>query len=314
MAINFGAPLPSPYKPTATVTGNIPLVNRSGNTLNYLGTALPSTATYLPPPRNQAPSLVSTPPPFVPPTLPPVVRPPKLDFAAVQAQARKDAENAVNPYYTKRLNDFLAQQKAQREARQAEADTSIENLGDTLAETLKSNEIEQKRTEENVGQNIADITQAEDQFQTDAGQAFDANRLATARTAGGEGGLAAQEDEAAIAQRNTVEGRQAEQVKQQRQQQQLFKTRTFEDLGRSGELATKAKVKGEKAVKFDLDNFIKMQGFEEESTKGELEAQRLERVTQEAGNQAKLAYTRYLAGIADPAQLAAAAATYGGVF
>lgn len=273
--------------------------------------ALPTIAKAV---NNAAPIPSPTP---VAPALPPVIRPPKLDYAAVQSQARASAEGAVNPYYTKQLNDFLAQQSAQKQQKQTEYDTSIQNLQDQLKNTIEGNQISQTRTAEDVAQKQADINQGADQFQTDTGQAFDANRIAQARqlAAGGDiGGLDAQQQEGAQLQRNTAEKRQEQQFQQQRNAQELFKTRTFEDLARSGDLATQAEAKGEKAAQFDLNSYMQNAGFAEQNKRGELEAQRLQAVAAEQQNQAKLAYQRYLANIRDPAQLAMASQIYGGAF
>src|SRR5688572_10914726 len=59
---------------------------------------------------------------------PTYVRPPSLDIAATQAKARAEAEGAVNPFYTKQLNDFLAQQAAQRQRQQTAYDTAVKYL------------------------------------------------------------------------------------------------------------------------------------------------------------------------------------------
>lgn len=253
----------------------------------------------------------------LPPVVPPIVRPPKLDFAAVQAKARADAEGAVNPYYTKQLNDFLAQQAARRQQQQTQYETSVKNLEDQLSNTIAGNEITKGRTTEDVAQNVADINQSADIFQTDTGTAADANRIAQARElaqSGLTGGLGAQQAETAQTQRNTAEKRQEQEFQKNRTQQELFKTRTFEDLARSGELATKATEKGKTAAKFDLDAFIQGQGFEEQRTRSSLEADRLQAISREQGNRSKLAFNQYLANIRDPQQLLLASQIYGGAF
>lgn len=246
---------------------------------------------------------------------PAVVRPPTLDFAGLQAKARAEAEGAVNPYYTKQLNDFLAQQAAQRQQQQTLYETGVKNLEEELKQVQESNQLAAKRAAEDVAQNQADINQNADTFQTDTGVAADANRIAQARELsqrGLIGGLGAQQAEAAQAQRNTAEKRQEQEFQKNRDQQELFKTRTFEDLAKSGELAVKRTERGKEAAKFDLDSFIQNQTFSEQSKKSELEASRLQAVASEQQNRAKLAFNAYLANIRDPAQLLAASQVYGG--
>jgi hypothetical protein len=168
-----------------------------------------------------------------------------------------------------------------------------------------------------VAKNLDEINTTADEFQTDSGQATDAQRLEEGRAladSGLTGGLAAQQSETADTQRNTAEKRQVRDFQRKRTEQTLFKTRTFEDLSRSSELATEDKEKGVKRVQFDLDSFIKDQDLDKEAERTKLEAERLQAVGQEQTNQAKLAYARYLANIRDPAQLAAASQIYGGIF
>ena len=244
---------------------------------------------------------------------PPQVYAPKLDIAATQAKARAAAEGAVNPYYTKVLGDFLARQAAERARTQTQYETNTKNLDDNLANTLEGNEQTKTRTGEDVATNIAEVNQTADEFQTDSGQEFDQARLEIARQAS-TGGLGAQKTEGATKTRNTQEGRQVQKFEVAKQQQELFKTRTFEDLAKSSELAKTNTEKGKKQAKFDLDSYIESADFEEKAQRNSLEQDRLQAVAREQGNQGKLLFNQYLAGISNPAQLQAAVGTYGGSF
>lgn len=249
------------------------------------------------------------------PTLPAVVRPPTLNLASLQAKARADAQNAVNPYYTLQLNNFLAQQAAQRQQQQTIYDTGVKNLEDQLAQTQEANKTTGARTTEDVAQNQTQINQNADQFQTDTGQAADAARIAQAQqlAAGGlTGGIGAGQQEATTTQRNTAEKRQEQTFQQNRDAQELFKTRTFEDLARSGELAAGSTEKGKAAAKFDLDSFIQNQGFETTNKTSELENQRKQQTLEEEAKQQQIALQAYFNKITDPAQLIAARQMYGG--
>lgn len=243
----------------------------------------------------------------------PQVYAPKLDIAAVNAQARKAAEKAINPYYTKQLNEFLTQQGVVKQQRQTQYETDVKNLQDQLANTLQGNEITRGRTTQDVAQNLGDINTQADEFQTDVGQQFEQDRLNLARQVS-TGGLGQQTQETALSQQNVAEKRQEVKFQQARTQQELFKGRTMEDLLRSDELSKTAKVKGEKQVKFDLDNYIQSLGYQEQQTRNQLEQERLQRISGEAQTQAKLRFNQYLSRITNPAQLAAAVSTYGGAF
>jgi hypothetical protein len=250
-------------------------------------------------------------------TAPKPVYAPKLDIAGINSQARSAAENAVNPYYTKALNDYLEKEAFQRSIQEAQTKTNVKNLEDTFNQTLDQNATTQRRTGEDVGTNLAQVARAEDQFQTDSGQAFDAARIAEARRAsiaGTTGGTAAAGQESLQTKNATTEQRQEQQYQDQRDQQELFKNRTFEDIAKSNATATTSKEKGVSQANFDLDNFIKSQALDEKSARNDLEKSRLESIQSNQKSQASLLFSNWLAGITDPAKYLAAAQTYGGQF
>lgn len=239
---------------------------------------------------------------------------PKLDIAGLQAQARKSAENAVNPYYTKALSDYLEKEAFNRKTQEAQTQTNITNLEDSLKQTLEQNALTKERTGQDVATNEAQIARSEDQFQTDSGQAFDAARIAQARQAaisGTTGGTAGASQEALQTKNAVTEQRQVQQFKDQFDQQELFKNRSFEDIARSNAQATTNKEKGVKQAQFDLDSFIKSQAFAEKETRNSLEKSRLESIQANQQSQSALLFSNWLAGISDPAKYLAAVQTYG---
>lgn len=247
----------------------------------------------------------------------PQVYAPKLDIAAVNAQARQAAEGAVNPYYTKALNEFLAGQAQKRQQQQTQYDTNVKNLEDTLKQNLEQSQVTRGRTTEDVATNQAQINQTADQYQTDQGQQFTQDRLNQARqlaSAGLTGGLGAQQAQNATTARNTQEGRQEQQYQQQRDTQALFKGRTFEDLAKSDTQAQTSTEKGKTQEKFNLDTYIQNSQADEQNQRNSLEKARLQDIASNQQQQAKLAFQQYLAGIRDPRQLQAAVSTYGGAF
>lgn len=248
----------------------------------------------------------------------PAVYAPKLDFAAVNAQARAAAENAVNPYYTKALNDFLTQQAAQKQRVEAQTATNIKNIEDSLKQTQDANALTGARTAQDVASNQEQINIANDQNQVDTGTAFEDARIAQAKDLAQAGvlgsGAGNRATAAATANRNTAEGRQNAQFQEQRQQQELFKTRTFEDLAKSNELAGISATKGKEAAKFDLDTYIQNAQFDEQNQRNTLEAQRLASVQAEQQNQSRLLVNNFINSIADPAQRQAAVNAYSGAF
>lgn len=219
----------------------------------------------------------------VPPP-PPIPRP---DISGLQAQARQAAEGAVNPYYTKLLNDFLGEQVVKRTTQQQDYEMTVKQLEEAnalkqknleesskfkqktleevlgmnlrlyeqaLSQTLKENELTKGRTIEDVGTEKANINQAADVFQTQTGTEGNAQRIALARETaarGLTGGLGAQAQEAQTTQRNTAEKLQEEQFTQARVEKDLFQNRTLDDLMKSGELAKTTKAFKEEGARLD---------------------------------------------------------------
>lgn len=243
---------------------------------------------------------------------------PKLDVAAINAQARSAAENAVNPFYTKQLNEFLTQQGVLKQQHQTQTATDIQNLQDQLANTLQGNEVSRGRSIADETTNQANINTQNDRNQVDTGTQFEDQRLAAARGQATAGTLGTNAGNRATTlatdQRNLTEGRQNQDFQTQRDQQALLKGRSLEDLLRSDTLGTQSEAKGETQAKFDLDNYIQSLGYQEQQTRNSLEQERLQRVGQETQNQAKLGFNNYLSTIKNPAQYAAAVQTYGGAF
>lgn len=242
---------------------------------------------------------------------------PKLDVASLNAKARAQAESAVNPYYVKALNDFLAQQAAAKARTEQQYKTDVANIDTTLQNTLQENAINRERTAQDVSTNIADINNQTEQFQTDSGQQFEKDRLAQARQQAASGtlgtGAGNRQTAETNANRNTQEFRQEVKFQEARAQQQLFKGRTFADLTRADKQASQATDNKKKQAKFDLDTYMENQNFAEKNKRNELEQSRLSAVADESRNQSRLLYNQYLSGITDPAKYVAAVNTYGGV-
>lgn len=248
---------------------------------------------------------------------PPKVYAPALDFAGINARSRASAEQSVNPFYTKELERFLAEQAAHKQQAEALRNTTVSNLEEDLKNKIEGNAITQQRTGEDVATNLQNIATEQDQFQTDTGQQFAADRLQQSRdtaAAGLTGGLGAQQAEAAQSSRNTKEERVVAKSEQDKQQQQLFKARTFEDLARSNTLGTQATERGKKAADVDLADFITNQGFETEKTKLSLEQQRQEKVAANERAFRSSEVMKAVEAIANPAQRAAAYEQYAGYF
>jgi len=242
---------------------------------------------------------------------------PKLDIVGLQAQARTNAENSVNPYYQKALSDYLAKEAFNKSVQEQQTQTAITNYEDTLKNILEGNATTGERTTQDVAKNIGDINTKADQFQTDSGQAFDAARIAEAKraaVAGTTGGTAAAGQESLQTNNAITEQRQTDQFQEAKAQAELFKNRTFEDIAKSNAQATTSKEKNVKAAQFNLDTFLKNQQFDEQQTRNDLEKSRLGDIATNQQSQASLLYYDYLSKISDPLKYLAAVKTYGGAF
>lgn len=243
---------------------------------------------------------------------------PKIDLAAINAQARKAAEGNVNPYYTKALNDFLAEQASAKAQQQAQTKTNIQNAQDLLTQTTKANAVTGTRTTEDTAQKESDINQAADWRQTDQGGQYDIDRVAQAINEAKSGltgsGIAAGERGASQEKFNTTESRQATSDTENKAAAELTKARTFQDLATSNENATTGEAKAEKQANFDLTNFITGQDFALKTEKSSLEKSRLGDIATNTSAEAKLLLNQFIANIANPAQRLAAYQTYGSAF
>lgn len=243
---------------------------------------------------------------------------PPLNLSSIYTQAGNTAAANVNPYYTKQLNDFIAQQAQDLTTQQQQSSMNIANLQTQLQNTIQGNAITAGRNQEDTATKGQDIATAADQQNVDEGAAFDQARIAQAKQLASQGlttsGVGAQQVLGSETARNTTEARQAAQTTEAEQQNQLLSTRTLEDLGRSNDLATQSEGQGEQQANFDLNNYIANQGTQLSSEKDTLEGQRLAAVSAETTNQAKLLVNQFIQSISNPAQRQAAVNAYGNLF
>lgn len=269
-----------------------------------------------------------TPPPAAQPaavnvgyTPPPVAAPvyaPNLNLLNLYNQQAGAAGAAVNPYYTLQLQQFQAQQAADKATQQQQTQTNIQNLQTQLANTLQGNSITQARTAQDTLQNEQQAGIQADQTQQTQGTQFDQARIAQAKQLAGQGlttsGLGAGQVLGSETDRNTQEAQQAQANKQAFDQSELLKSRTFEDLARSGDLATKSESTGETQANFDLNNFIAQQGRDYTTTTQNLEKARLQDVAAKQTALSKLAVNNFIQSLSNPAQRLAAVQQYGSAF
>lgn len=242
---------------------------------------------------------------------------PTLNYAQINAQARKQAQAAVNPRYVKELQLFQQQQQLKRQQQQQQYQTNVADIERQLQQGLESSGIQRERTAEDTAQNLSEISNQADIFQTDSSQQFEQARqdLGDQAAASGLGpkGLGGQQVAQATQQQNTAEARQAQSFQRAKEQQNLFKNRTFEDLLRSDELAKTSATEGKKQAKFDIDSYLKNLNLETEQGTRSIETSRLSaQLGAESDARAKLVQN-FIQSIKNPAQRQAAYSAYGGL-
>lgn len=247
-----------------------------------------------------------------------IPRPAKIDIAGINARARAEAEAAVNPLYTKKLNDYLAKNALEKQRGQENYNTAVANIDEQVQNALKDSETNRTRTAEDTTANIDAVNLAQDQYQTDTGAVADESRLAMARDLARAGvagpGAGAQALDKASTDQNTQEVRAGQDAEAKKVTQNILKARTFDDLATADTRTTATGEKNKTSANVDLHRLMEDLTMEEGAQRTLLESQRYMDLFQNQSSQAKKLFNEYLTGISDPNVLAATASAYGGMF
>lgn len=227
----------------------------------------------------------------------------KYDITGAMNTARAQAGSQLNPYYQDQLNLFLKAEALKRGQEQTMNQMNVRNIEDSLNQQTQANATTRQRTAEDTGIARAATNTQEDQMQTDTGTAFDDARIEQARQLFVQGmttsGAGRQQIGRTQADRNTAEQRASEQFDLTRAAQDLFQTRTFEDLSTSDQLAQLTATKGKEKATFDLASFIANQDVYKETTTTAMEMERLKAIDQAAGNIYTTNLQNWISGIGD---------------
>lgn len=204
---------------------------------------------------------------------------PYFNTVANYNKARQQAEASVNPVYTKKINDFIARQQVELGRKQTDITTANTQIDQALQDALQQSGVNRTRTSEDTANNMANLANTEQNYQADTGQQFGQAIAALQGNVDKAGlttsGLGQQQVAGATQAQNTEEQRKSDSFNMERRNQQLFKTRTFEDLTRSDELKQRQTDFGKSQNKLDLDRYIEDQKYNEGLTRAQLETQRL---------------------------------------
>lgn len=235
------------------------------------------------------------------------------------ARAERTATAAVNPVYQDKLNNALAKFNQQRRHQKTVTKRGKEDLDIQQRQLMEDLETQRQRTSEDVEAQLAESRYQEALFQDVEGTQFDrANRQARTELAQAGltmSGLGQQQLAEMEAERNLESADRVRSFENERAAQELFRTRTFEDLdikGKRGEEATK---RAKKDLDIELDNFLKMVAFQEREFRWQNEQDRLAAIAQATTNAYNTEIRNWLSNLANegwrPQDIQAAYQTYG---
>lgn len=204
---------------------------------------------------------------------------PYYDIGAARAQASNTAASVVNPVYQDKINKFLAKAAEARTQKTTDINRGKEDLTTALTQSLEDTATNRTRTSQDVASKIGETNYQEGQFQNADAAQFDATnrdaRVGLADAGLTTSGLGSQKLEQLQLDRNTQSADQLRTFENQRQTQELFKTRTFEDLGTKDTRSTQLTDRQKEGLDIDLNNFIVNQGLDEQGFRADTEAERL---------------------------------------
>jgi len=203
---------------------------------------------------------------------------PYLNTADARAKANTKALSSVNPVYQDKLNNQLERYALQR-SQQTGNTTAAKTAADTdLRYTQEDIATNRLRTDEDVNSAIDKSLYNEDQFQQTEGSEFDMNnraaRTALAEAGLTESGLGTQELEQQTLDRNRASTNQLKDFTDERATQELFRTRTFEDLGTKGTRSIELNETTKADLDRQLNDFVAMQAQDERDFRLNNEADR----------------------------------------
>lgn len=244
---------------------------------------------------------------------------PTFDVTGNYSRAQSQAEAAVNPLYSKYLNDYLATEAVNKQNKQQGTDLTKASDAQDLTTTLGANSVNRARTFEDTRQAIGDLNTQEGQMQQDTGTQFDTDRRAMAESNAAAGtagsGFAAGRMFDATTARNVDEGRQVQEFNNQRAAKNLMSTRSIDDLATGDTDAQNIATTKDKAADFDLESYLEQLAGDETNFRNTNEASRLGDVATQTGTYAQQGTQQFLQSLAGagwrPQDIALAYQVYG---
>lgn len=244
---------------------------------------------------------------------------PTYNTTEAWARAERTATAAVNPVYQDKLNNALAKFNQQRRNQKTVTRRGKEDLDIRQRQLMEDIDTQRQRTSEDVEAQLAESRYQEGLFQDVEGTQFDrANRQARTELAQAGltmSGLGQQQLAEMERQRNIESADQVRSFENERAAQELFRTRTFEDLETKGKRGQQATERAKKDLDIALDNFLKNIDYQEQEFRWQNEQDRLAAIGQATTNAYNTEIRNWLANLANegwrPQDIQAAYQTYG---
>lgn len=243
---------------------------------------------------------------------------PYLDTSAARAKANAKALSSVNPVYQDKLNNQLERYALQRTQQTAAVDASKAAADTDLRYTNEDIATNRLRTDQDVNTAIDNSLYNEGQFQQTEGTEFDVNnrsaRAALADAGLSESGLGQQQLEQTTLDRNRASANQLKDFSDERATQEMFRTRTFEDLDVKGNRAVELNDTTRADLDRQLNDFISMQALDEKAFRLDNEFERLQALSGATNDIYQTDIQTWLAGLKNsgwrPQDIALAAQVY----
>lgn len=238
-----------------------------------------------------------------------------FDILGAQAKARKQAEKSVNPYYSKKIADFVAEQKRKAEVAKASATAQRGAIDSALGDTLEDIGISKTRTGEDVAANLEQLATEGQIAQEEGGSLIEeaTANLAEQQSEAGllTSGLGRQQARRVQQDFRTGEERQTQELNVRKKAQEQFRTRTFADLERESGRETRRTGEKKQLLDINLDDELKRLDFETAQEKRDTEKARLKDVYEKSYQFERAAVDNFIRNIKDPRVQQATRAAYG---
>lgn len=242
---------------------------------------------------------------------------PALNLNSLYQTSKSKAITDVTPYFQNQLSLFMQSQAAKRNQQQQEYQNQITDLGDELNAYLGENEVTRTRTAEDTTKNLGQIGEDEQLRQTAEGRMADRGerglRDQVAEAGMSYSGLGQQAIEESRTDRALTEKEKTTEVARKKEMQNLFKTRTFEDLSRGDTLKTQETDKGKTRAKQKYDYDTVITDLETQMEEIKIEMDKMAEVSRKTGEYEKMGIQDFIGGLGTQAQKDRAAQVYGGM-